>query len=45
LKKIARSDERGYVGSGQQSGARRAARPVEPMFDEGMGQGKKKYYN
>jgi magnesium chelatase subunit I len=46
LKKIARSDERGYVGTGgPQAGPRRASRQVEPMFDEGMGQGTKKYYN
>jgi magnesium chelatase subunit I len=47
LKKIARSDERGYHGSGQQPGPRRAGRQAEAMFDEGLaqGQGKKKYYN
>jgi magnesium chelatase subunit I len=46
LKKIARTDERGYHGAGQQAGPRRAGgRHVEPMFDEGVPQGKKKYYN
>jgi magnesium chelatase subunit I len=47
LKKIARSDERGYHGAGQPSSVRRPGRQPEPMFDEGMtqGQGKKKYYN
>jgi magnesium chelatase subunit I len=48
LKKIARSDERGYHGSNlQQPVQRRAGRigQAEPVFDEGIGQGKKKYYN
>jgi magnesium chelatase subunit I len=45
LKRIARSDERGYYGASQQPGPRRAGRPAEPMFQEGMAQGKKKYYN
>lgn len=46
LKKIARSDERGYHGSGDQPvGPRRASRSNEAFFDEAPQQGKKKYYN
>ncbi len=45
VKKIARSEERGYHGTEPQA-LRRPNRQPEPMFDEGMpGQGKKKYYN
>ena len=46
MKKIARSDERGYHGTEPQGLRRPARTQPEPMFDEGMpGQGKKKYYN
>jgi len=46
MKKIARSDERGYHGTGSQPGPRRAvSRQADPVFDEGVGPGKKKYYN
>jgi magnesium chelatase subunit I len=45
LKKIGRSDERGYQSLEQQPGPRRAVRHGEPAFDEGLPQGKKKYYN
>ena len=45
LKKIARSEERGYHAAESQ-GPRRAMRAAEPIFDEGLpNQGKKKYYN
>jgi magnesium chelatase subunit I len=43
LGRIARSDERGYLGAGVQAGPRRTVRKPEAMLDEG-GQ-KKKYYN
>lgn len=47
MKKIARSDERGYHSAeGASPGPRRAPRPAEPMFDEGLPMpGKKEYYN
>jgi magnesium chelatase subunit I len=47
LKKIARSDERGYHSAdASPSGPRRGPRPAEQMFDEGVPlPGKKKYYN
>ncbi|RPJ82410.1 MAG: hypothetical protein EHM13_08970 [Acidobacteria bacterium] len=45
LKKIARSEERGYHGA-EVHGPRRPARQAEAMYDEGLpAQGKKKYYN
>jgi magnesium chelatase subunit I len=46
MKKIARSDERGYHGADSTPGPRRGPRPADQMFDEGMPMpGKKKYYN
>jgi magnesium chelatase subunit I len=48
LKKIARSDERGYHGTEGGTSSRRGPRPAEQLFDEGnlpMSGGKKKYYN
>jgi magnesium chelatase subunit I len=45
LKKIARSEERGYHAAEGQ-GPRRAVRAAEPLFDDSLpAQGKKKYYN
>jgi magnesium chelatase subunit I len=45
IKKIARSDERGYHGA-ESPGPRRGPRPADQMFDEGVPMpGKKKYYN
>ena len=47
LKKIARSDERGYHGAETTpSGPRRGPRPAEQLFDDSLPMpGKKKYYN
>ena len=46
MKKIARSDERGYHGADSAPGPRRGPRPADQMFDEDIPMpGKKKYYN
>jgi magnesium chelatase subunit I len=46
LKKIARSDERGYYSAEQQGPRRASNRQAEAMFDDGLPQqGKKKYFN
>jgi len=46
MKKIARSDERGYHGADSAPGPRRGPRPAEQMFDDNMPMpGKKKYFN
>jgi magnesium chelatase subunit I len=46
MKKIARSDERGYHGADTTAGPRRGPRPADQMYDEGVPiPGKKKYYN
>ncbi len=45
LKKIARSDERGYHSVEPPAGPRRAVRHTEPLFEDGQPQVKKKYYN
>jgi magnesium chelatase subunit I len=46
MKKIARSDERGYHGTMPQAGPRRAGvRQAEPLIDDGVGSAKKKYFN
>jgi magnesium chelatase subunit I len=46
LKKIARSDDRGYHGAMPQQGPRRTSgRQPDVVFDDNVGQGKKKYFN
>jgi len=45
LKKVARSDERGYHSVEQRPGPRRPVRQAEEDFDEDVPQGRKKYYN